>query len=245
MKNNDLMNEQELISYLKTTKISTILVEGTTDAYIYRMVELNLSDDVSILQVGGRSKLLDVFKRRAEFSNAKVLFLADKDMWLFSGIPQEYSSGIIFTTGYSIENDIYTKDLVEGLMTQLERKHFNQLLDSLSYWFGYEVESYLQSGISKCSIHVNQICPDCDLSPDVLSRIEASKTPDPNLVKEIRSEYRLKLRGKNLFESVLRYVSTKSRESKFSYMNLYEFGVRFPNSDFNVLLENVRKSIGG
>ena len=38
-----------------------------------------------------------------------VIFVADQDMWFFTGIPEKYRDTIIFTRGYSLENDLYLK----------------------------------------------------------------------------------------------------------------------------------------
>lgn len=244
MKHSIALSEDELVAYLRKTELPTILVEGTTDAYIYRIIEAKLEAEVSILPTGGRKKMLDVFHRRAEFPRSRVLFLADSDMWLFSGIPQDYQGGIIFTEGYSIENIIYRKDLIEGLMTSGEIRQFKDLLNSVAYWFGHEVEKYLTSGASNCALHINKIAPDGMLCPVIKSQIDSGPKPRPETLQMIIEEYHLKLRGRTLYETVLRFLSASKRESKYSYINLCELSASSPNESFSRLLLNINEKLG-
>ena len=102
---------EEIISELsKPTALLKVLVEGKDDALVYRYIEGKLNDLISIdnkadvIICGGRLELIEVFESREKFKNTKVVFLADKDMWFFVGVPKDYED-IVFTDGYSIEND--------------------------------------------------------------------------------------------------------------------------------------------
>jgi hypothetical protein len=111
------LSENEMVSFLKRTSLPTILVEGNDDCYIYRQLENKIDvEDVDILICKGRESLINIFERRNEFKESAVVFMADKDMWFFSEVPMEYKEHIIFTDGYSIENDLYNKELFENLL---------------------------------------------------------------------------------------------------------------------------------
>ena len=85
------LSEREIVDTLKRTSLLTVLVEGKDDASVYRYLEHKINiDDVDVLICDGRSKLIKIFERREEFKNTKVVFLADKDMWFFVGIPKQY-----------------------------------------------------------------------------------------------------------------------------------------------------------
>ena len=86
--------------------------------------------------------LLAVYKRRNEFAHLPVAFVADRDLWLFSGIPPGYPD-IIWTEGYSIENDLYAGATLEDLLNADEAKEHRQVLDSIIKWFAFEVEEHL------------------------------------------------------------------------------------------------------
>jgi hypothetical protein len=108
MKKRELTVE-EIVSLLRHSSVPTILVEGSEDVMVYRWLKQHIKPlKASAIQCGGREKLLSVYKRRNEFSHIKTAFLADQDMYVFLGIPSDYSD-IIWTAGYSIENDFKLK----------------------------------------------------------------------------------------------------------------------------------------
>ena len=116
----------ELVATLRRSRLPTIVVEGRDDMRIYRWIEPRVSNvDTSVLPVGGRNKLLSIYERRNEYSQLPVAFLADRDMWLFSGIPEQYNH-IIWTLGYSIENDIYSGSELENLLDVEEAKEHHR-----------------------------------------------------------------------------------------------------------------------
>ena len=119
------------------------MVEGDDDVIIYR----ELTKRIGIFEVilrpsGGRDKLLQIYERRGEFSQVPVAFIADQDMWLFSGIEPGYED-VIWTSGYSIENDLYSDADLERLLDENETAEHQQILDSISTWFAFAVEEYL------------------------------------------------------------------------------------------------------
>ncbi len=62
-------------------------------------------------------------------------------MWLFTAIPATYAD-IVWTKGYSIENNIYAGSALEELLDKDERNDFKKVLDSVIEWFAFEVEQY-------------------------------------------------------------------------------------------------------
>ena len=87
-----------------------------------------------------------------------VAFVADRDMWLFSGIPSNYD-GVIWTDGYSIENDLYAGTELENLLDAEEALEHQQLLDAIVEWFAFEVEEYLEGRPFEVKNHCNEDCP--------------------------------------------------------------------------------------
>jgi Protein of unknown function (DUF4435) len=240
MKSTIRLSEDEMVSFLKKTSLPTILVEGDDDCYVYRQLENKIDvEDVDILICNGRKSLINIFNRRHEFKESAVVFVADKDMWFFSQVPIEYKDHIIFTDGYSIENDLYNKDFLEGLLDQDELLKFRFLINELSIWFAFEVERHTIHGYSQCNVHINKICPDnkvCEKFKESIDFLE----PPINLVKFISEEYIRALRGKNLFEALLRFLSHKNRASKYSRLNLIEMSLKSNNSRINYLFELVK-----
>jgi hypothetical protein len=96
-------------------------VEGEDDATIYRWLESQLGVfSGSVLFCSGRDVLISIFRKRETFPHGKIAFLADLDMWRFSPPPADLL-GILFTTGYSIENDLYAGSQIEALLEDTER----------------------------------------------------------------------------------------------------------------------------
>ena len=117
---------KELVATLRRSTLPTVLVEGQVDMRIFRWVEEHLgSQTANVLPAGGREKLLCIYKERHEFADLPVAFVADRDMWLFSGTPSDYDE-VIWTEGYSIENDLYAGAELENLLDSEEMQEHQQ-----------------------------------------------------------------------------------------------------------------------
>ena len=123
----------ELVSMLRRSELPTVIVEGKNDMQIFRWMEEHLKvHKIDVLGVGGRQNLFAVYDRKSEFQHLPVAFIADKDKELFTQLPTGYDE-IIWTQGYSIENDLYAdaNPSLESLMDPHEVVEHRQLLDIL------------------------------------------------------------------------------------------------------------------
>ena len=155
MARNVTLTDDEIISYIKKSNLTNILVEGPDDLQIYNWIEKRINKfNVSILPCGGRNTLIKVYNRRDEFKSRKVVFIADKDMWVYTGVPEDYSD-IIFTTGYSIENDLYncSTEIINNLFDESEKDCFEEILKNLTPWYCLEVNKYINNEEYNISIH--------------------------------------------------------------------------------------------
>ena len=149
----------ELVATLRRSALPTVLVEGQDDMRIYRWIEARLgSQTANVLPTGGRKNLLCIYRRRHEFAALPVAFVADRDMCLYSGIPSDYD-GVIWTKGYSIENDLYAGAELENLLNPDEKKDHRQLLNVIVEWFAFEVEEFLEKRPYEVKTHCNQVVP--------------------------------------------------------------------------------------
>jgi len=233
------LSEDEIVYLLRETSLPTILVEGSDDLSVYnRYLESKINiEDVDVLPCQGRPTLLKVFQRREEFKNAQVVFVADKDMWFFFGIPKEYKSQIVFTDGYSLENDIYVEQSFKRLLDKDDVKKFENLIKELSIWFAFEVNRYQETGYSKCDVNTDRICPDDTLCNNFKQKINFVDPPH-ELVDRIHREYARALRGKNLFQALLRFLNR--RESNYSRANLFELGSKvLDNPRIEILVNKI------
>ena len=237
------LHVDEIVAYLKRTKLPTVLVEGTDDKSVYRNIEGKFEGlGIDILVCGGRDALLDVYSRRSEFSTSRVIFIADKDMWYFTGIPKKYQEEIVFSNGYSLENDLYVKELFEGLLEKDEERDFRKLISELAIWFAFEVSRFKSDGRAFCDVHINRITDGNSLSQEYLMEIGFVE-PDPALVNKIIATYQESLRGKTLFQAILRFLSSSGRKSKYSRYNLLEMGAKINNACLDKMYKEVEQKL--
>jgi len=241
---------ENLVTSLRFSKKSNIIVEGKDDEIIYRALVNRLGIfNVDLFSAGSKKTLLHLYEelsgyeRNGDFRHAPVAFIADRDMWLFRGIPTVYDN-IILTEGYSIENDLYSSAKLKDRVGN--KPEYNQVLDSISMWFAFKVEEYLQKNPPPpkkvfqsfqdeehvhVGLHCNQIVP---IGNTTLASDLDFLPADHERVKEVRGEYNLQLRGKLLFQLLVRFLNKPQqgfREATVSYYSLYNDAITVSESD--------------
>ncbi len=257
-------NVENLVDALRLSNKPNIIVEGRDDEIIYgTLVERLGRFDVGFFSAGSKDTLLHLYEELSDcensgdFRHAPVAFIADQDMWLFRGIPNQYDD-IIWTEGYSIENDLYAHvKLRDRVGNKVE---YDQTIDAISMWFAYKVEEYLEKNPPEKTFesirdeeHVdvahrlNRIVPldKTTLSPDL-----EFLPSDHERVREIRRVYHLQLRGKLLFELLVRFLNKPKQgfqNATVSYQGLYNDAITVPESDllFSRLEDEVREKLIG
>ncbi len=189
-----------LIYSLKTdSELPTLVVEGPHDEAIYRWIERCLNEDeserlnkkINIQPVGNRDNVIEIYKRKQEFeSRVPVAFMADLDMWVFdtrdSGGPNLYPD-IIWTSGYSLENDLYSDGNPENniIDAKYQKKH-QEALKEVIVEFANTVALWRASGK------------------------EPSGEEIEKCYNKIKKDYKLKLRGKTLFKVLDKFCSARN-----------------------------------
>ena len=240
-----LLTANELIATIRNSAMPTVLVEGPTDAYVYRAVEAEAKLSFgTLLPCGGRSTLLEIYRRRDELRDRRCAFLADRDMWIFSGIPSEYTD-VIFTSGYSIENDLFSDGAVERLFDEIEQRVFADLVAAVTRWFTFEAEEFLANREHRVGDHLDRLIKPgtVGLCPD-WCRARGFREPDTRFCSEVRSEFRMKLRGKHLAAIYHRILHAPQRRSKYVPANLIELASKSPgNLALFALCDKVRAAL--
>jgi hypothetical protein len=235
----------ELVAMLSHAKLPTVIVEGKDDNRIYRWVaERVRSRKVYVQAVGGKDNLQLIYKRRNEFAHLPVAFIADKDMLLFSKIPLEYSE-IIWTQGYSIENDLYAGAELESLLNADDTAKHQQVLYSIIEWFAFEVEEHLEGRVAKVATSCDIIVPPGQTMMDERFRKSRGfRPPNEELHQQIKDAYQLKLRGKSLLEILLRFLSSPYH-GEYDEVTLHEIAVKMtPHHPLmNRLIREVERKI--
>ncbi len=234
----------ELVATLRNSQKPNIVVEGKDDTIIYR----RLVERIGIFKVdfhasGSRTKLLQVYDRRSEFSDVPVAFIADRDKELFTQVPAGYED-IIWTQGYSIENDLYAgaEPSLESLMDPHEADEHRKVLNTIVEWFAFEVEEFLAGRDYEFDHHCNEIV---HLGQTVMDngfrQRRGFRQPNSELEQQIREAYQLQLRGKQLFQMLIRFLSAPDRSAKYSYHGLYE--IAFKMTSFHPLMHRLIQEI--
>lgn len=213
------LTKEELLSYLKKSSLNTILVEGKDDASIYRWIENELSTgcNFDLLPCDGRDTLLDIFEKRNEITGIKLLFVADKDKFVYSNVPEPYAD-IIWTTGYSIENDLYFGGYLEALLTDKEKAKFEKGLINFIQYYSHDVEKVKRGIDTELRYHPNQILD------DVFNLIKTNECgyDVTETIDQIRNSYQLLIRGKSLFSLLFIILCDRDRPIKHKKTSLME-----------------------
>ncbi len=142
MGRSDYPTTEELIATLRRSHLKNVLIEGKSDLQAYRILEQKLSDSaIDFLPCNGRNTLLQLFKVRDTFLS-RSLFICDCDLWVFTGVPDDFQHDCMITTqGYSIENELFqdAKDQIEALLSADEFLRFKKIIQHVCVWFAFEV----------------------------------------------------------------------------------------------------------
>ena len=258
--NQDLnVTVKELVETLRRSQEQNIVVEGKEDIIFYRELETRL--EARIHQAGGREKLLRVYdilsdsEKEGDFRHVPVAFIADRDMWVFRGIPDRYKE-IVWTDGYSIENDLYS---TADLRSRIKDPTYDQMLDSISSWFACKVEEYLKKNPPppkkifysirdeepvEIDIHLNHLIPKKPHGNTKLAAGIAHLFLHHKRVEAVKANYNSQLRGKILFELLERFFSRPSIGFPRALTNryaLYNYAITDPKS--NALFTRLQKDV--
>ena len=144
-------------------------------------------------------------------------------MWFFSGIPVHLQD-MVFTEGYSIENDLYIDSNIERILDSEERKNHSVMIAEVCRWFAYEVDKYKKGLDYRSDPVLSRLVPVTGYTccPNYLRDLGFCEPP-ADLLAEIARNYGLALRGRLLYEIIVRFTHAPKRGSrKYSYAALKE-----------------------
>jgi hypothetical protein len=218
------LTPDEAVETLKRSGLPTIITEGIEDYLVFRKIEESLVHlGVSLMPVGGRQTVLEVFSRRSEFPNVKVAFVVDRDMWLFCGIPHQYQDPLLVVTeGYSIENDLYRDADIEKYMTGAEAGLFSNDCKTICKWFSFAVKQSLAGGSPLLKVHPSNII-DIGGGISPAFAVKCGYTGHcPMLYPQILANYKRMLRGKTPWHLLVKVLSAPARGARHNYRSLME-----------------------
>lgn len=209
-----MLTVEETIAALNRSALPTVIVEGDNDIVVLRRLEVDFAG-LSVLPAGGRDAVLELFRRRSEITNsAAKAFVADRDCWVFAGVPVEFQSQVlILTDGYSLENDIISDGNLEALLMPGEIPIFKEELSIVIKCFVVGLARILDGRPGVISFHPNQMLDHVDQREAALS-LSAGETFPEHLCLQVTAEYRRLLRGKTLLQTLVRQLARPGRAAK-------------------------------
>ena len=199
---------ENLVTALRFSNKPNIVVEGKDDEIIYgKLVERFGRFDIGFFGAGSKNTLLYLYEELAQyesigdFRHAPVAFIADQDMWLFSGIPEDYAD-IIWTQGYSIENDLYVSAELESFLEIHQQETHRQVLNAVCRWFAFEVEVFLKGDAAYVAEGLDEIVPrdKTELDAAFLER-RGFQPPPEERYQQIREAYDLQTSWQTTFSN--------------------------------------------
>lgn len=221
----------ELVATIQRSSLPTVVVEGADDVIIYRWMEAFLgTSNVDFLPCNSRTTVLSLFERRGEFRSNQVVFVADKDMWVFGTPPAKYAD-VVFTDGYSIENDVLSSRAADRLFEAEEKAVFGRIISVLEEWFAFEAVQWSLGLPFEVGVPIKKVIefPAIELSRTLSVNRKFIPVTGP-IRQEIHRDPMLYIRGKNLLDAYAHVLNGGLRASRYSRRAILEICVKMPDS---------------
>jgi len=154
-------------------------------------------------------------------NHVKLGFVADQDVWINSGIPAVYKTPqLVFTHGYSIENDVFCDGNLTALLTAPDIGHFEEELEKFLSWYALFLSRHLSDSIHSISLHPDQV-----LEPgywESCLSLQPGETYPEALRIELKNDYRRLLRGKSLLALLIRSTNRRPGQPRHNTKGLLE-----------------------
>lgn len=214
-----LLTVHDALSLLNKSSLPTVITEGSDDYRVMRKIENRLSDiGVDFLPLGGRGMVLDVWERLPPPRHANTVALVDLDLWLYTEIPTRYTGdNILYTNGYSIENDILLDYDLLSLLDAAEMATFAAELSIVCAEHARQIEAAKTGHNYFLKRHASDILAAGDVTATL-------SVPEVALKQILEIQFRQAVRGKTVFQLLVRQLSRAGRFAKFGYKQLYEIG---------------------
>lgn len=239
------MTTDEIVATLKRTSLPTVLIEGKDDILVFRHLEQTYAAlGLSVLPVGGRKAVLEVYNRKSELpSNTTIAFIADQDIWVITGIPPEYQHDkLIFTTGYSIENDVFADGNLTNYLTEAENTKFTSEVNLYVQWYALAVARHCTDPSISISVHPEHLLDKGGLVAHL--QLEPGETYPTQLRDRISADFTSLLRGKSLMQLLMRRMNHKDRIARHNDKSLIETVGLNRGDALNSIFQKVGDALG-
>jgi hypothetical protein len=235
------MTSDEVVAYLNRSFLPTVLVEGVGDLGVLRKLEHELlSTGVDFMPLGGKSRLHQVYLRRHEVGSKSIVFLRDRDEYVAEQVPEELM-GYVLTSGYSIENDILSKDAM-SLIGGDHWPRFGVLIGLVAEWFRCALQIYIDSEkTTELARDISWIINDEMHSADAVAEIVSVDLKQPFSELDIDEAW-VWLRGKTLLRSI--HYFFQGAETSYSKVQLLDLSMKLgPSPAFSDLVARLQNAL--
>jgi hypothetical protein len=248
LKRNNIFDANVVIGILSKSSLPTVIIEGNDDVIVYRRMEDIFHDvGLSVMPVGGRNNVLQVFERLHEITTPKnIAFIADLDTWVMSKVPPQYISDLLlFTDGYSIENDIFRDGDLEKILSKDEKARFKDDLSRFVTWYAIALNRLNENeDDTKINMFPGTILDNIETFKES-TLLRAGENFPTDLHNIIISDYPKFLRGKSLMQILSRQLAHKDRGHKLHTLSLLDIASASPGPLLNQTHKRIGKIFGG
>lgn len=234
------MTTEEIVSYLKRSFIPTVLVEGCSDKSALRSLEKKINvPELDILPVLGKNRLHDVYVRRFELTDKKIVFVRDRDEYVACELPPDFGDYIL-TSGYSIENDVLDRDVLQRLsgewFSQISRR-----IEMVGEWFRHVLQLYINGLPVEISKDVSWVLDGDDYSVEAGEQMAGVELRAP--CDKLKPAFVWSwLRGKTLLRTI--HSVFQEMDVGYSKDQLLHLCINMgPSADFMLLVGRIRDAV--
>jgi hypothetical protein len=238
------LTDEELISTINHSSTPYIIIEGPDDVMIYRWILEDIGCTAFLEPRRGCEGVRKIYDRRNEIKSSNVIFICDRDAYVYTNkIPSKYK-GIIYTKGYSIENDLYYGRAIEKkLFEEKDTDLFEKALNSFIRYYACELEKMRNGQDYNFREKPEAIINHKDFSLKV-TQLSDFIEPSSKTVEYLKQDYDLLLRGHSLFKLVRMILHRKNRKIQYEEKALYEICYKLCKSRYILSLQRrIKKSL--
>jgi len=241
----DIYTINEAIATLRRTQLPSVIIEGKDDLCVFRRLEARFDGlGLSFFPMNGRNNVIQVFKRRDEYADrVPVAFALDRDLWIYTGVPEEFlKCNVILTDGYSIENDVFRDGELDKLLLPHNRQEFQCDIEKIVRWYAWALQLHLvDQNISICR-HPNYILSSYQCDESFWTNTEADYPYQ--LFQRILNDYARLLRGKTLLQALSRRICLAPDQENHRTRSLIEYGAARQGFYVEGMFQSICRAVG-
>ena len=178
----------------------------------------------AVMPCGGSGTLFKLIFRFNEITNPKVAFLAHQDSAASKG-GHVVHHRLVYTLGYSIENDVIAGSHIDRLIRQDEREHFDRIRRLVAKFFSFEDECAAAEGrdaVWNVSVPSIISLPEVKLAQHIE---HASEILNYNTAfyRKLYRQIKKLLRGKQLLQMYMLELNRPGRDARFTRAGVIRF----------------------